>query len=194
MVYYSPNTTSGVAFCCGDLAHHQGLPAAQPACRWLTALKLAFYTARRPKSASESASAWATNTVATCNISQEVGSACVDIGQSPLTYLLCIFVVLDLYLVTMVADAVRLGSKQNDSNYESKPRPLKLALAWITATGDNCKQSKIVMSLLKPDGKLTENDQVAADLVGSVFSFSKAFTTEDMSGFKPEHDRSHLGW
>jgi len=39
---------------------------------------------RSPKSVGKSASARATHR---CNISREVGSACVDIGQFPLTYL-----------------------------------------------------------------------------------------------------------
>jgi len=45
-----------------------------------------------------------------------------------------------------------------------------------------------VITLLKPDGKLTESDKEAADLLGSVFS--EAYTRENTTGFKSEQDGS----
>jgi len=47
-----------------------------------------------------------------------------------------------------------------------------------------------VITLLKPDGKLTESVKKAADLLGSIFT--EAYTIEDMTEFKPEQEGTHL--
>jgi len=49
-----------------------------------------------------------------------------------------------------------------------------------------------VITLLKPNTNLTDTDQEAADLLGSVFS--EAYTKEDMTGFKAENDANRMGW
>ena len=71
-------------------------------------------------------------------------------------------------------------------NFKGQPKRFYSYMRKLQTVKDS------VITLLKPDGKLTETDKEAADLLGSVFS--AAYTKEDMTGFKPEHDGSHLGW
>ena len=71
-------------------------------------------------------------------------------------------------------------------NFKGQPKQFYSYMRKLQTVKDS------VTTLLKPDGKLTESDKEAADLLGSVFS--EAYTRENMSGFKHEQDGSHKGW
>ena len=71
-------------------------------------------------------------------------------------------------------------------NFKGQPKQFYSYMRKLQTVKDS------VITLLKPDGKLTESDKEAADLLGPVFS--EAYTRENMSGFKHEQDGSHKGW